>query len=104
MLLEGATPDEQKNFKVAKMKIFFGWDLCDVSLDNFQGSWQQPGESFAVLVHDLKQLLEHMMPDTQGTTHGQLLRHHFLTGLHSQVSKQLRAAVEMTTWIKWWNE
>ena len=35
------------------------------------------------------------MPDTQGITRNQLLRHQFLAGLPTQVSKQLRAAGEI---------
>lgn len=35
------------------------------------------------------------MPDMRGTTRDQLLRHQFLAGLPTQVSKQLRAAGEI---------
>ena len=81
--------DEQKDFEVAKRKIIGRMGpLRFVSLDDFQGQWLRPGELLSVIVHDLKQLLEQAVPDTQGTTRDQLLRHQFLTGLPTQVSNR----------------
>ena len=81
--------DEQKDFEVANRKIIGRMGpLRFVSLDDFQGGWLRPGELLSVMVHDLKQLLEQAMPDTQGTTHDQLLRRQFLTSLPTQVSNR----------------
>lgn len=89
------TPDEQE-YKMAKKKIIGRMGpVRFVLLNNFHGRRLRPGESLLVLVHDLERLLGQVMPEVQGTTHDQLLRHKFLAGLRAQVSKQLRAAGEI---------
>ena len=80
--------DEQKDFEVTKRKIIGRMGSIQfVSLDDFHRRRLQPGESLLVFVHDLKRLLGQAMRDVQGTTRDQLLRHQFLAGLPTQVSK-----------------
>ena len=46
-------------------------------------------------LHKLKQLLRRAMLDTDAGTRDQLLHHHFVSELPTQISKQLRATGEM---------
>ena len=65
--------------------------LSFISLDGFHKQVLHPGEPLSLYVHELKQLLNQVMPEISAQTTEQLLLHQFLTGLPHEVSKQLRA-------------
>ena len=58
-----------------------------VSLDVSHRCVLQPGESLAVLLHNLKKLLGPAMPDLEAAACDQLLLHQFLAGLHTCLSQ-----------------
>ena len=66
------------------------------SLEAFHTRKLQPGEALSLFLQDLKQKLHHAMPDVTGTAKKQLLLHQFLAGLPVSISKQLRAAGDVT--------
>ena len=57
----------------------------------------QPGEALSPFVQDLKQKLQHAMPDITSAARNQLLLHQFLAGLPVQICKQLQAAGDVTS-------
>ena len=84
--------DEQKDYGEAKKRIVSRMaPMKFISMDDFHARRMRPGESLSIFVHDLKRLLSQAMPETEGPTRQQLLRHQFLAGLPATVSKQLRA-------------
>ena len=67
-----------------------------LSLEVFHTRKLQPGEALSLFLQDLKQKLHHAMPDVTGAAREQLLLHQFLAGLPVSISKQLRAAGDVT--------
>ena len=67
------------------------------SLEAFHTRKLQPGEALSLFVQDLKQKLQHAMPDIGNAARNQLLLHQFLAGLPVKVCKQLRAAGDLTS-------
>lgn len=85
--------DEKKDYKVARQKLIDRLGpMKFTSLDEFHARKLHPGESLSVFLHTLKRMLTQAMPESDAATRQQLLRHQFLSGLPSPVSKQLRAA------------
>jgi len=85
--------DEKKDYKVARKKLIDRLaPMKFTSLDEFHARKLHPGESLSVFLHMLKRILTQAMPESDAATRQQLLRHQFLSGLPSTVSKQLRAA------------
>ena len=66
-----------------------------VSMDDFHHRQLLPGESLPVFVHELKRLIDQAMPEADAATRQKLLVHQFLSGLPTEISKQLRAAGEI---------
>ena len=66
-----------------------------MSMDDFHRRWLLPGESLCVFSHELKRLINQAMPTADAATRQQLLIHQFLSGLPTEVSKQLQAAGEI---------
>ena len=86
------TEEEQKDYNVTKKKIIEAiMPMRFVSLQDFHQRALLPGESLAMYVHQLKQLLSQAMPDLAPAAKDQLLVHQFLAGLPQDISKQLRA-------------
>lgn len=84
--------EQQKDYKTAKEKIVQRLaPVKFVSLEDFHGRKLHPGESLSVFLHVLKRLLSQAMPEANEATKQQLLRHQFLVGLPTSISKQLRA-------------
>ena len=67
------------------------------SLEAFHTWKLQPGEALSLFVQDLKQKLQHAMPDIGNAARNQLLLHQFLAGLPVKICKQLRAAGDVTS-------
>ena len=67
------------------------------SLEAFHTRKLQPGEALSLFVQDLKQKLQHAMPDIGNAARNQLLLHQFLAGLPVKICKQLRAAGDVTS-------
>ena len=67
------------------------------SLKAFHTRKLQPGEALSLFVQDLKEKLQHAMPDISSATRNQLLLHQFLAGLLVQICKQLQAAGDVTS-------
>ena len=90
------TADEKKDYAIAKEKIVTRMGPMQfVSMDDFHARSLRPGEPLLVYVHELKRLLSQALPKADSPTRNQLLSHQFLSGLPTQVSKQLRAAGEV---------
>ena len=66
------------------------------SLEAFHTRKLQPGEALSLFLQDLKQKFQLAMPDVTGAAREQLLLHQFVAGLPVSVSKQLRAAGDVT--------
>jgi len=66
------------------------------SLEAFHTRKLQPGEALSLFIQDLKQKLQYAMPDLAAPAREQLLLHQFLAGLPASISKQLRAAGDVT--------
>ena len=66
------------------------------SLEEFHTWKLQPGEALSLFLQDLKQKFQLAMPDVTGAAREQLLLHQFVAGLPVSVSKQLRAAGDVT--------
>ena len=82
--------EEQKNYDVAKKKITDTIKpMSFILLDDFYKRVLRQAEPPSLYVHELKQLLDQVMPETSAQTTEQLLLHQFLTGLPHEVSKQL---------------
>ena len=66
------------------------------SLEAFHTRKLQPGEALSLFVQDLKQKLLHAMPDISAPAREQLLLHQLLAGLPLSISKQIRAAGDVS--------
>ena len=66
------------------------------SLEAFHTWKLQPGEALSLFVQDLKQKLLHAMPDISGPAREQLLLHQLLACLPLSISKQIRAAGDIS--------
>lgn len=87
------TSEEQESYSTAKEKIIEQMTPARfVSLADFQKRILQPGEPLSVFAHELKWLLEQVLPKADTGTSKQLLLHQFINGLPSSLSTQLRAA------------
>ena len=89
--------EEQENYQRVKAQMITRMAPARfVSLEDFQGRRLHPGESLSVFLHVLKRLLDQVMPEADAATRKQLLLHQFLNGLPNYVSRQLRAAGEIS--------
>ena len=68
-----------------------------VSLDDFHCRKLRSGEAISLYVHNLRKLLNHMLPDLEQAAKEPLLLHQFLAGIPESIAKQLRASGEVTT-------
>ena len=88
--------ETQKSYADAKQKIIDRLSPMNfILLDDFHARKLKPGEALSVFLHALQRLLGQAMPDTEVATRQQLLRHQFLAGLPTLVSKQLRSMGEV---------
>lgn len=86
------TQEEQKDYAGTKKKIIDAIKpMSFISLDDFPKRVLHPGEPLSLYVHELKKLLNQVMPEISAQTTEQLLLHQSLTGLPHEVSKQFRA-------------
>ena len=60
-----------------------------VSFNEFRALRPNPGKSFPVFLHELKQLSKKSMPDADAATRNQLLLYQFVNGLPVHNGKQL---------------
>jgi len=90
------TTEEKASYTTSKAKIIARMaPVRFVSLDDFRARKLNPGESLPVFLHELKVLSRKAMPDAEAATRNQLVIHQFVSGLPSQIGKQLRATGEV---------
>ena len=90
------TCEQQSNYELAKTKILERMGpIRFVSMGDFHHRRLLPGESLSVFSHELKRLIDQVMPTADAAIRQQLLIHQFLTGLPAEISKRLRAAGEI---------
>ena len=65
-----------------------------VSLDEFHRRKLRPDETPTLFLHELKKTLQLAIPDLDDDSRKKLLRHQFLAGLPSEISRQLRITNE----------
>lgn len=65
-----------------------------VSLDEFHRRKLRPDETPTLYLHELKKTLQQAIPDLDDAARKKLLKHQFLAGLPSEVSRQLRITNE----------
>ena len=83
-------PEEQASCSTVKEKIIEEMAPANfVSLVGFHKRTLQPGKSLSVFAHELKQLLEQVLPTAEASMNKQLLLHQFINGLLSSLSTQL---------------
>ena len=91
------TKEEQGDYSVTVDKLKRKLAPTEFSsLEAFHTRKLQPGEALSLFLQDLKQKLQHAMPDVTGAAREQLLLHQFLAGLPVSISKQLRVAGDVT--------
>ena len=91
------TAEQQTSYDLAKKSIQERMGpVRFVSMDDFHHRRLLPGESLSVYCHKLKRQIDRAMPAADATTLQQLVMHQFLTGFPLEISKRLRATVEIT--------
>ena len=66
-----------------------------VSLEEFHRRKLRPGKEISVFVHNLKKLLDMVIPGMNKEAKDPLLLHQFVAGLPEPIMKQLRASGEV---------
>ena len=85
------TSEEQDTYGTAKEKIIERMAPARfMSLADFHKKTLLPGEPLSVFAHELKQLLEQVLPTADAGTSKLLLLHQFINGLPGSISTQLR--------------
>ena len=89
------TEEEQADFKTLKKKLIAKMaPLPFTALEEFHARNLRPGEPLPLFTQDLKRLLQSAMPGLDENAGEQMLIHQFLTGLPTDISRQLRATGE----------
>ena len=89
------TEEEQADFKTLKKKLIAKMaPLPFTALEEFHARKLRPGEPLPLFTQDLKRLLQSAMPGLDENAGEQMLIHQFLTGLPTDISRQLRATGE----------
>ena len=86
---------DQGNYKTVKEELLAKLKPAEfVSLDEFHRRKLRPDETPTLYLHELKKTLQQAMPDIDDASRKTLLKHQFLAGLPSGISRQLRVARE----------
>ena len=89
------TEEEQADFKTLKKKLIVKMaPLPFTALEEFHAWKLRPGEPLPLITQDLKRLLQSAVPGLDVNAREQMLIHQFLTGLLTDISRQLRATEE----------
>ena len=89
------TEEEQVDFKTLKKKLIAKMaPLPFTALEEFHARKLHPGELLPLFTQDLKRLLQSAVPGLDVDVREQMLIHQFLTGLPTDISRQLRATGE----------
>ena len=65
-----------------------------MSLEEFNHQKLRPDETPTLYLHELKKTLQQAIPDLDNATRKKLLKHQFLAGLPSEISRHLRITNE----------
>ena len=91
------TEEEQGDYSVTVDKLKRKLASTGFSLLEAFHTWKlQPGEALSLFLQDLKQKLQHAMPNVTGAARERLLLHQFLAGLPVSIGIQLRASGNVT--------
>ena len=95
------TEEEQADFKTLKKKLIAKMaPLPFTALEEFHARNLRPGEPLPLFTQDLKRLLKSAVPGLDVNAREQMLIHQFLTGLPTDISRQLRATGEAKELMK----
>ena len=87
--------DEQAQYSAMKEKLLKKLKPVEfVSLDEFHRRKLRPDETPTLYLHELKKTLQQAIPDIDEVSRKKLLKHQFLAGLPTGVSRQLRMTDE----------
>ena len=90
------TSKQQKDYEMAKKEIQNTIMLMGfVSLEEFHWRKLRPGEAISMFAHDLKKLLDMVIPRMNMEAREPLLLHQLVVGLLEPIMKQLRALGEV---------
>ena len=85
--------EEQASYNSAEKKLKEKMRPAEfVTLDEFHRRKLRPDEPPSLYLHELKKLLQRAIPDSDVTTRKQLLKHQFIAGLPTGISRQMRAS------------
>ena len=86
---------EQANYGTVKEKLLEKLKPAEfVSLDEFHRRKLRPDETPTLYLHELKKALQQAIPGIDDASRKKLLKHQFLSGLPTEVSRQLRMTNE----------
>ena len=88
--------EQRGSYETAKAKIIKAMaPVRFFSLDDFRTCKPCPNEALPVFYHELRQLVKQAMPEASEDTRKQLILHQFVSGLPTNLRKQLRATGEV---------